>query len=43
VRVPPKFLKTSDFDAASAARQPAIHAERRGLLPGRGRSMASLR
>jgi amidase len=42
VRVPPQFLATSDFDAASSARKPGNHGDQRAL-PGRGRSMAPLR
>ena len=43
VRVPPQFLATSDFDAASASRKPTNQAEQRGVTHGRGRAMASLR
>ena len=42
VRVPPKFLATSNFDAASKAQKPGKHGNG-ALLPGRGRSMAPLR
>ncbi|HYH91956.1 MAG TPA: amidase [Candidatus Saccharimonadales bacterium] len=43
VRVPPTFLATSDFDAASSERGRANQGERRLPVPGRGRSMAPLR
>ena len=42
VRVPPRFLPTSDFDAASAARERSDHADR-GRVPGRGRALAPAR
>ena len=43
VRVPPQFLATSDFDAASSARERSNHGQKRALVPAHGRSMASVR
>jgi amidase len=43
IRLPPQFLATSDFDVTSSARGPASHGEKRGLIPGHGKSMAPLR
>jgi len=42
-RVPPRFLTSSDFDAASSARKPSSQADRRAPVHGRGRSVAPLR
>ena len=43
VRVPPRFLATSDFDAASSARQPHNHGDRHAPNSRFGGSMAPLR